>query len=71
MQSTLLWQGNAHLPYCVLQWCVPHGTSFWQVKATGPGTAIAADADGAGATGGAGAAGGGSGWGAGAGWGCG
>ena len=29
MQSTFVWQGNAHLPYCTLQWCVPHGTSFW------------------------------------------
>jgi hypothetical protein len=33
MQSVALWQGKAHLPYCVLQWCVPQGTSFWQVKA--------------------------------------
>jgi hypothetical protein len=40
MQSTADWQGNAHLPYCVLQWCVPHGTSFWHWKAIGPGTAI-------------------------------
>jgi len=41
MQSTFVWQGKAHFPYCVLQWCVPQGTSFVHVKATGPGTAIA------------------------------
>jgi|HubBroStandDraft_2_1064218.scaffolds.fasta_scaffold27162_3 hypothetical protein len=65
MQSTFDWQGNAHLPYCRLQRCVPHPTSFWQVRATGPGTAIVADADGAGGGTGAGAGGGGAGWGAG------
>ena len=37
MQSALVWQGNAHLPYWVLQWCVPQGTSFWQAKREGTG----------------------------------
>jgi len=40
MQSTFVWQGKAHFPYCTLQWCVPQGTSFWHWKATGPGIAI-------------------------------
>ena len=26
MRSTFVWHGNAHLPYCTLQWCVPHET---------------------------------------------
>jgi hypothetical protein len=39
-QSTADWQGKAHLPYCRLQWCVPHGTSSLHWKAIGPGTAI-------------------------------
>jgi hypothetical protein len=47
MQSTADWQGNAHLPYCMLQWCVPHGTSFWHWNAMGPGTAIVPEAAGA------------------------
>ena len=55
MQSLADWHGKAHLPYCVLQWCVPHGTSFWQLKASGPGTAIWPDPAGPGAGAGAGA----------------
>ena len=39
-QSAAVWQGNAHFPYCRLQWCVPHGTSSLHWNATGPGTAI-------------------------------
>ena len=39
-QSAADWQGNAHLPYCRLQWCVPQGTSSLHWKAMGPGTAI-------------------------------
>jgi hypothetical protein len=39
-QSAAVWQGKAHLPYCRLQWCVPHGTSSLHWKAIGPGTAI-------------------------------
>jgi len=39
-QSTLVWQGNAHLPYVTLQRCVPQGTSFWHSDARLPGTAI-------------------------------
>lgn len=27
MQSTAVWQGKAHFPYCVLQWWKPHVTS--------------------------------------------
>jgi hypothetical protein len=51
MQSAADWQGNAHLPYCVLQWCVPQGTSFWQAKASGPGVAMGAAAGAPGAPG--------------------
>jgi hypothetical protein len=54
MQSTADWQGNAHFPYCRLQWCVPHGTSFWHWNAMGPGTAIWPLAAGAGAGAGSG-----------------
>jgi hypothetical protein len=35
------------LPYWVLQWCVPQGTSFWQLNARGPGVAMGAVAVGA------------------------
>ena len=34
MQSAADWQGKAHLPYCMLQWCVPHGTSFSRTTLT-------------------------------------
>jgi hypothetical protein len=67
-QSTLVWQGNAHLPYCVLQRWVPHGTSFWHWKATGPGTAIWPEGAPGGATVGLGAPGGGTGCGDGGGY---
>jgi hypothetical protein len=62
-QSAADWHGNAHLLYCVLQWCVPQDRSFWHGSARGPGTAIVlAVAVGAGATAGAGAVGGGAGY---------
>ncbi len=51
MQSAADWHGKAHLPYCVLQWCVPQGTSFWQENARGPGVAIGCVPVGAGPTG--------------------
>ena len=47
-QSFPDWQGNAHLPYCVLQWCSPHTMSLWQGRASGPGTASPALPAGAG-----------------------
>ena len=47
-QSAADWQGNAHLPYCRLQWCVPQGTSSWHWNAMGPGTAICPEPVGAG-----------------------
>jgi hypothetical protein len=53
MQSAAVWQGNAHLPYCVLQWWKPHVTSDWQGRASKPGTAIVPDAAGAAEEGGA------------------
>jgi hypothetical protein len=41
MQSAADAHGNAHLPYCMLQWFSPHGTpSFEHWKAAGPGTTI-------------------------------
>ena len=40
-------QGNAHFWYCVLQWCRPHGPSFVQGRASGPGVDIAPPAAGA------------------------
>ena len=48
-QSAAVWQGNAHFLYCKLQWCRPHGTSSVQLKAYGPGTAMAMEPLGAGA----------------------
>jgi hypothetical protein len=54
-QSAADWHGNAHFPYCVLQWCVPQIVSFWQGNASGPGAAIVPDPTGAGAGPGAGA----------------
>ena len=51
MQSAAVWQGKAHLPYCVLQWWSPHIRSLWHGVASGPGVAIAPDPAGAGAVG--------------------
>jgi hypothetical protein len=28
MQSATVWQGKAHLPYCVLQWWSPQAASL-------------------------------------------
>jgi hypothetical protein len=28
MQSAPVWQGKAHFPYCVLQWCRPQVASL-------------------------------------------
>jgi hypothetical protein len=73
-QSAAVWQGNAHLPYCVLQWWVPQTASLWQGNTRGPGVAMpdpAGAAVGAGAglgAGGGAAVGGGA---VGAGYGCG
>jgi hypothetical protein len=53
-QSAADWHGKAHLPYCVLQWCVPQIVSFWQGSARGPGADIELDPAGAGGGPGAG-----------------
>jgi hypothetical protein len=37
MQSLSFWQGNTHLPNCVLQWAVAHWASLVQGSASGPG----------------------------------
>lgn len=54
-QSTPVWQGNAHFPYCVLQWWSPQTASFWQGSANRPGVDIGAVDVGAGVGAGAGA----------------
>lgn len=50
-QSTPVWQGKAHFPYCVLQWCSPQTASFWQGNARSPGVDIGAVDAGAGVVG--------------------
>jgi hypothetical protein len=55
MQSAPVWQGNAHFPYCVLQWWRPQVASVWHGKARGPGVESCALPAGPGAGAGAGA----------------